>query len=177
MNDQNQAGASAPLSAAQAKRGVASTVYDWTNYTAVITFHDGQKLTVDPKEYPDHVRKMAEVFGFTNKYQNSYATNSGIKDAALKAFDMMKQLLAGQWNMKREGTGGMLAEAIARKTGKDIAEAAAIVNKMTKDDRKALEKHPEVKVVIATIQAERAERAAANAKADEDKPLDWDAIA
>lgn len=128
-------------------------------------FANGKTLVVDPEDFPGDVRAAAMWHGLSQKIGDSFAGADGDPDFAWSnAQAMVEQLNAGDWVTKREGTGGMLAKAIAEVTGNDLAEVARMLQAKTDVEKKELAKHPMVAPTIARMQAEaaaaRAERLA-----------------
>ena len=81
--------------------------------------------------------------------------------------EVLENLLNGDWNAKRESTGGLWVEALARATGREIEEALTAWNNASEEQRKAIKANAKVKVAKAEIDAERAQRKADEADGEE----------
>jgi hypothetical protein len=70
-----------------------------------------------------------------------------------------ERLIAGDWKSVRESSGspkiGLLVEALARLTSRDIAECREVVESLDDETKKKLRAQPQLKAVMADIRAER----------------------
>ncbi len=121
---------------------------------------------------PEMIQRLA-VHGLSQKVGDSYASAATVEDAIERANDTWNMLVDGEWSVGRESSGGILAEALQRASGKTLEECQQILKVMPEADRKELKKHPGIAVKLADITAERA-----MAKADKlaNKPVDMDKL-
>lgn len=108
------------------------------------------------------VQQLA-IHGLAQKVGDSYAGADSVEEAIANATEVWKNLQAGNFNVRSSGTGGILAEALARIKGMSVDEVSAALSEMDEDGIDKLKKNAKVKAVIAVI---RGERAAAKAAAD-----------
>jgi hypothetical protein len=144
---------------------------DMTGVT--IGFKEGEPLTVLLKELGKDIVKHLALHGLSQKLGDSYSGEKDIKVARTKAQNVAERLLAGDWRAVREGGGGGritdLAQALARITGQEIEAATKVIENMDKDGKSELRAHPQIKVAMAEIAAERAKAALAEAKKSGDE--------
>jgi len=145
-----------------ARNKLATKEIDLPKGLVVICFEDGSKLTLDAAKLPDLMLDRAKLHGLSQKLGDSYAGNKSVAEAKANVQSVIDQLMAGDWN--RGGGGGpqlgILAEALAKLTGKDMDEALAAVTKLSDDERKTLRGNSQIKFAIAEIQTARAKLAA-----------------
>ena len=119
-------------------------------------FSDGKTLQVYSGDLPDNVQMLALCHGLSQKIGDSYSGASGPTEARQKADTTIKALLDGDWNVRADVITD-LAEAMHRITEKPIDACRDKLAKMSKEDRAALSKHKQVKVMLQRIKLERAE--------------------
>lgn len=134
----------------------------------VIKFNDGRTVELRFEDLTERMMLELAAHGANAKVGDSYSGCGGNMDVAIaEAKETVKALLAGDWN-RRGGEGGILAEALARVTGKPMEEVIEALNKPEADKTK-LQKNKKVKAAMAAI---RAERLAAQVTDDEDEDTD-----
>lgn len=148
-----------------AKTNIAKKVTDEDAGQVSFNFSNGRKLVVDVNRMPRHIVNRLALHGISQKVGDSYAGANlkgwDIDDCYDEAVRVADNLYNGIYNAKG-GTGTtILAEALSRVTGETVEESAAVIDQMNDDDRKALEKHADIKAAVAAIKAERAAKRAA----------------
>jgi hypothetical protein len=115
----------------------------------------------------DIVRELA-VHGLAQKVGDAYSGADNPTEAIAAAREVWGNLTRGVFNGRSSGTGGIVAEAVARIKGISVEDAAAAIGGLDEDALDALKKNARVKAMIAVI---KGERAAAKAGADGDDDL------
>ena len=122
-----------------------------------VSLRNGASRVFDPAELPGAVRQHAELHGLKQRLADSYA---GAKEEGLTADDIearvdaLWQGLHDDWTSRQE-TGGMLAAAIAKVTGQDLAKVIERLKGMEKADIRKLEANGKVAEVLAAMRRER----------------------
>lgn len=119
------------------------------------------------------------LHGLSQKLGDTYA---GVKgdwaEGRARLVDALERLKKGEWTKAREAGGpstALVVEAIARLKGKDTSEVQEVWNGLGDEVKKGIRAKEDVKAMVATISAERAQARAAKAKEgseDEDTALD-----
>ncbi len=153
--------------------------------TGVVTFtvmESGEELVCEvEKVFPGYgkmtsIAQHLAVHAVNAKVGDSAADpNSGSSLAAMTT--TWDQLVSGEWSARGEGGSGgarvtVLAEAIAKIKGLDVAEVAAKLAEYDDETKKGLRKNAKVKAAIAEIQATRTKakaKAAAKAAAESEE--------
>lgn len=117
---------------------------------------------------PDIVRQLA-IHGLSQKVGDSYASSETVSDAIESAQSVVKNLKEGNFNARVQGSGGMVAEAIARLKGISLEEAQDALRELDEEARAKVAKNPQVKATIEVIKGERAV-----AKLKDSPDLDFD---
>lgn len=132
-----------------------------------VAFTDGEVLEVSLDQLPEDIVRHLALHGLSQKLGDSYAGEKDVEVAKAKAKKVAERLQAGEWKAVREGSGGGritdLAQALARVTGKELAECVSVITDMDKEQKKALRQHPQIQVALKEIAAERAKAKAAEA--------------
>lgn len=135
-------------------------------------FVNGKKLVCRLDELPEEIVKRLAVHGLAQKIGDSYAGVQGaVEIACLNANDVWESLKNGDWNVGRSGTGGVIAEAIARVTGRTVEECRDMLAALDDDAKAKLRKQKKVASAMADITAERAKKKADNATEDDMESL------
>jgi hypothetical protein len=135
-------------------------------------FGNGEVRSLDLDTLSDETKTNLMIHGALQKIGDSYAGAAGDYQFAISNVEkVMGNLEAGNFNAPRASgeakpKTGELAEAIAALQGTEVAEAAALVEAMDDDTRKAVRAHPAVKAKIAELRAQKAAAAAAKAAAE-----------
>lgn len=165
------------------KQSIAKKSADFENGVVRFEFADGDTREISLSDLTPEIVQNLALHGLSQKGGDSYAGAGTEADplATAKAnLDaVLENLKAGNWTVRTGGTAGpratMLAEAVARATGKELEECVEMVTELrtkaeaedaSDDDKKrfqALKDHPAVKSALSDI---RAERAAAKAEKD-----------
>ncbi len=129
---------------------------DVSTMSVVFAFKGQEPVTVRFSDFSHEIQQRLMLFGITEKVGNFYAGSKGSVATAMQLFDAgLENLYAGDWNAKADSSGGILAEALARKTGRDVLACRDRITEMSDDDKKALRKS--LNVIIKTLELERAE--------------------
>ena len=142
--------------------------------TLTIQFGDDGAVSVNLNDVLMMQATLA-MHGLSQKVGDSYAANTGMKDAMAKAQSTIDALKAGQWNSGRTGGGGDLVEALMRATNKPRQACADLIATFDKDKAAAVRKSPQIVAALAAIRAERAAQKAASMP-DTGSALDIDAL-
>ena len=138
--------------------------------TCSFKFGNGETLTIDVSTLDESIQTNLMIHGALQKIGDSYAGAAGDYEFAISnAKKVIQNLLDGNWKAAREAgeakpRTGELAEAIARIKSIDIADAQALVDGLSEEQRKAVRGKDSVKAVIAKIRFEKAQAKAAKAE-------------
>ena len=133
-------------------------------------FSNGHSHFVKPTDFPQNIQDYLPSFGVNHKLGDSWSTNAGVNDAEQTFLAVMANMKAGNWNMKGEGSGGAVCEAVAFIKKLDIADVRKAWAKKTDEEKKAIENDPRVKSRIADMLAEKRKAAVT----DDTPELDWE---
>jgi glutathione S-transferase len=144
------------------------------------TFSDGEVIVVALSEFPKDIIAHLAQHGLSQKCGDSYAGVGGdVKQAQTNLATLIEQLKAGNW-VSRSGGGPrmtLLVMALAEVTGRTVEETAEKVEGLSKEEKASYRAHPQVKAVLARLEAERATAKAAKTAAAageaEDTPLEF----
>jgi len=147
---------------------------EYSYATLPVRWHNdsGLDATFDPTELSEDMQARLLAYGLHHLLRDR---TSGVPDPAAKvaaAQNIFSMLRDDNWRVVRAGGGGkprttLLAEAVARVVGCDIADAVAKLADKDKETLAAIRRHPDIKAAMAEIKAER-ERARADAGEDTD---------
>lgn len=133
----------------------------------VIAFVNDKTLTVNLSDLTEEMVVNLALHGLKQKLGDSYSGESNLEVAFSKAENVAKRLREGNWKAVREsGSGGRitdLAQALSRVTNRSIPESVEVIDGLTKEGKSKLRAHPDIKVAMTEIAAERARAAAENA--------------
>lgn len=130
-----------------------------------INFEDGEAVGVNLADLSDDIKLNLMLHGLSQKLGDTYA---GVKDVVVareKVKSVVARLFEGNWKAVRTAGAARITDlvnALADVTGKSIEEAFEAVDAMEKDTKRKLRAHPQIKLRLAQIAAERAEKAAAS---------------
>lgn len=163
----------APATAEVAKIKFCDKDFDPENLSVEFTFGNGETLTLLRSEVSDEIWNRAALHGILQKAGDSYAGAKGDYGVGVSACrSVLDGLRKGVWNAGREEGEGKpklqeLAEAMARIKQLAVDVALTKVAALDDDTRKALRAHPQVKLAVAQIRAEKAAAALAAATVGE----------
>lgn len=124
-----------------------------------ITFTNGETLSLDFSALSDEMKAKLMGHGASQKLGDASAGAETVEEAIAETRKVLERLLAGDWKSVREsGAGpkiGLLVEALARVTQKDVGECRDVVEALDDEQKKKLRAHPAVKAAMADIRAER----------------------
>jgi hypothetical protein len=130
-----------------------------------IDFRNGVTRKLTLRE--DMLVKYA-AHGAEQKLGDSTAGVEDLDDAVLAVEEVIERLNAGEWNVKREGSGiagtSVLARALVEFTGKSAEEIKTFLSAKTQAEKVALRNNPKVKPIVERIEAEKAARAKSGGK-------------
>lgn len=136
--------------------------------TGVLTFTaaDGSVQTLEVSKLSEEIRLQAMFHGLSQKIGDSYAGAGSEPNpeeyAKACVKETIEQLYAGAWRAAGGGGGSrasILVLAFAAVSGQSVEEAAAFIESLSDDDKKALQAKPKIKVAIAKIKLERQQAA------------------
>lgn len=143
-----------------AKRNeIAKKVVDVDAGTVAFTFADnGTPIVVELSKVSDANQNRLALHGLSQKCGDSYAGAESIADAREAVLGVQEMLYSGEWSTRAPGEPrvAVLAEALARATGRTVEEAKAALAAMDDETRKAISAHPGVKKARAEMALERA---------------------
>ena len=142
--------------------------YDMDTGIVEFQFGNGKTLEIDSGAIPEETKKQLMLHGISQKVGDSFAGVKGnYAEGVQNAQDTIDQLLAGVWKSDREGDAkprlAELAEAIARIKSVDLEKATKAVEAADEKMRKEWRSNLQVKSMIATLRAEKAAKALAEA--------------
>ncbi|UCE47402.1 MAG: hypothetical protein JSW47_17605 [Phycisphaerales bacterium] len=153
---------------------------DFEAQTIHFEFGEAGETTVAIAELPEAIIANLAVHGLSQKLGDSYASarkategtdidpDEWCKGQVESVFGQLKE---GNWTTRTPGAGGQatdLATALAEVGGIEVSDAIEKLSDASKEEKAALKKHPQIKVVLERIRAERAQaKADAAAKAAE----------
>jgi hypothetical protein len=130
-------------------------------------FQNGDNLEILIDNLPEHLIPHLVVHGLGQKIGDSYAGVKGDVNAAIQnAQAVIDQLLAGEWNAKRQGSGGIIIDVLLRMNPDfqdDRTAAQAWLNEREAEKEgftAQLKKHPQFRLLKAEIEQERLQQIA-----------------
>ena len=125
-----------------------------------IDFRDGQ---VGHYTVPHNLIHEAACHGAEQKYGDSYAGAKEIGDMILACEAVQKNLDAGNWSARVEGSGiagtSVLARALVEATGKSMETIKQFLSTKTQGDKLALRNSGRLKPIIERLEAEKVQKA------------------
>lgn len=123
-------------------------------------FTNGNDITLNVNDLSQEMLIRCAQHGVSQKGGDSYAS-AGIKswtvdECQASVESVLQDLMQGNFNSGGNGSGGIIVEALANVTGKDIGDCSEVYRAMDKDARKALAAHPDINAEVLRIKAERA---------------------
>ncbi len=145
---------------AQEKRAkLANVNVDGTVLT--FAFADGVTSTVDVSTWPEAMQERAKMHGAEQKLRDAYAGEKTPADARAAMLDVLANVESGNWRISREGVEidtALILEALVRITGHPLERVKAGWERLSKEERADIRQQPAVKVAMAEIKKERAEK-------------------
>jgi NACalpha-BTF3-like transcription factor len=143
-----------------AKRNeIAKKAVDVDNGTVTFTFADsGAPIVVELSKVSVANQNRLALHGMSQKCGDSYAGAESIPDAREAVLGVQEMLYSGEWSTRAPGEPrvAVLAEALARATGRTVEDAKVALAAMDEDTRKAVSAHPGVKKARAEMALEKA---------------------
>ena len=132
--------------------------------TVTLTVRGQEPIRVALGELSPEMRDRAALHGLAQKLGDAIAGARGRGWTAAECADTIRALADrirdGAWNDRGATGSGLVAEAIARLTGRDLADVRARLADMGEEERRRIAKRADVAAEVARIRAERlAERA------------------
>ena len=153
--------------------------------TLTIASADGERIHLDANQLTREIFEAATMHGLKQKLVDAAAISrnpdtgrsatTADKMAAIR--EVYERLLAGEWNKRREGSGGaaggLLFSALCRlyAGSKTDAEVRAFIEAMDDKQQAAMRAHAKVAPIIEAIKAERAAKRPEVASVDVDAML------
>lgn len=121
-----------------------------------MSFAEGETISVDVASLPENVRQFLMLHGLKQKLGDAMAGKE-VAEGRGHVERIVAALTAGDVTVRTPGSAktSLLAEAIARATGQDVADVVESLEQLDDEQIKAVKAHPEVKVAMAEIKAER----------------------
>ena len=159
---------------AATKKDIEASVGD--DGTLILEFRHGETLRVHPETLNPEIQRAAMLHGLKQKLVDAAAisrdTATGRAATIVTKFDAVKEIFdritgAGgetpSWNKLRAGgaggQGGLLARAIARYKGVEVAAAKAYLDRLTDAQKQALRVDPRIATIINELRMESAKPA------------------
>ena len=156
------------------KKDIEATVGD--DGTLILEFRHGETLRVHPETLNPEIQRAALLHGLKQKLVDAAAisrdTTTGRAATIVTKYDAVKEIFdritgAGgetpSWNKPRAGgaggQGGLLARAIARYKGVEVAAAKAYLDRLTDAQKQALRVDPRIATIINELRMESAKPA------------------
>jgi hypothetical protein len=130
--------------------------FDQNTAELQVFVRNGQMMRFALADLPEDVKQIALLHGLKQKLADTCAANISAEEDVNSLVDMWGRLCGAEWFAKeREGSGGMLAEAIFRVMGGDKVKIAEKLKTMSAKDKAALEANPKVKAEMDKLREEK----------------------
>jgi hypothetical protein len=144
------------------KRKLQKTSYtDGDAVRVRLDFCNGETRTISLR--PDMIPQYA-AHGAEQKLGDECAGIEDVDDMTLAVDDLISRLDAGEWSVKREGSGfsgaSILLRALVEVTGKSVEAVKTFLAGKTQAEKMALRAAAKVKPVVDRLEAEKASKAA-----------------
>jgi hypothetical protein len=127
---------------------------DVENGSITFEWPDATKHTVNINDLSNDIMHRLALHGLSQKLGDTCAGAESIVDALVKWKQTWENLKEGTWRTGG-GNGGIMAEAIARVTGKDITDVIKVLAGLEQPEKNRLRQDRRIKAEIARIQLER----------------------
>ncbi|RMH12688.1 MAG: hypothetical protein D6698_15025 [Gammaproteobacteria bacterium] len=118
---------------------------------------NGKEMEFPANALPEKIKEQAMLHGLAQKLGDKLNKTTSVGEMEALLTELWEQLISGQWNASRGPSGGLLAKAIARIKGIELADAAKVLSEMDDETKKALRKHPAIEKAILEIKMEELE--------------------
>jgi hypothetical protein len=122
-------------------------------------FRNGRSLSYT-QSADDPLRPKSAAHGLEQKLGDETAGETDLDDAFLAVESLIGRLQAGEWTIKREGSGmsgtSVLLKAIVQVTSKPIEAVKKYLSGLTQPQKMALRDSPKFRDAVAAIEAEKA---------------------
>ena len=144
------------------------------------TFANGKVLACDVSTLATDIYARAVAHGIAQKVGDAFANSKELGGSdpvewayrrACEVWAILTDAEAPRWNDERESSDGNLPAALARVTGRPLADCIAAVAKLDDEKKKALRATPKVKIALAEMAVERAKTKSAQAADDLDESI------
>ena len=143
-----------------------------TGNSVEFTFANGVTLSADLRMLSTTIIERLALHGLSQKLGDSYASANekgwSVDECYDQAADVFNNLKLDNWAVSGGSGSNILSEALSRLTGKTVEECVTAISILSDDNRKALEKRPDVKAMVLTIKAERAAAKVPVSEGDDD---------
>lgn len=124
--------------------------------TITFTFANGDSFEANIHGLTAKMIDRLAVHGMSQKIGDACASESDPETCHAKCLAVWENLQRDVWS-DRTSTGGILAEALKRVSGRDMAECITALGKLDDKQKRALRQSADIAKAIAEISAERAE--------------------
>lgn len=156
------------------KKDIEASIAD--DGTLILEFRHGEVLRLRPESLNPEIQRAAMLHGLKQKLVDAAAisrdTATGRAATIVTKYDAVKEIFdritgaggeAPSWNKPRAGgaggQGGLLARAIARYKGVEVAAAKAYLDRLTDAQKQALRVDPRIATIINELRMESAKPA------------------
>ena len=148
------------------KKDIEATVTD--DGSLLLEFRHGETLRLHPEALAPEIQRAAMLHGLKQKLVDAAAisrdTTTGRAATIVTKYDAVREIfdrITGEnpsWNKPRAGgqggQGGLLARAIARYKGVEVAAAKAYLDRLTDAQKQALRVDPRIATIINELRME-----------------------
>lgn len=145
-----------------ARAKLVDKVPDLESRRVVFKFEDGTEEAFDLSKVDTATALRLSLHGASQKIGDSYAgagdaevTDDPLGYAKSQVRETIARLYAGDWRTAVTGTGGILAEAMSRVSGKSREECAASLADMSDVEKKELRAKKKIAAALQRIKMER----------------------
>lgn len=137
-----------------------------------VEFHfiNGTEITVEIDKMTKPMLDRLLLHGIAQKVGDSYAGALSVEEAITNCQNVIDQLYNDTWTTKRQST-SIWIDALMRVLQIDHSEALEQWNDLSDDQRKEMQKHPQLKAAKMAIDAERLQEKMTQMDSIETTPL------
>ena len=146
------------------RNSICTKTTDLEANSLTFAFAHGETIVVTLEQLKPVLAQLA-LHGGSQKLGDLYARTDGPEEAYNKVKEGVTRLESGEWFAKRtrgEASVALFIEAIARCRNESVADISLKFESLPEETQKAVKTTTEVKAMIATIRAERANARAAS---------------
>jgi len=139
------------------RNSYAKKIIDLKDQSVTWNWSDGSSDQIHLSDFPTDIITRLALHGLAQKGGDSYSSVNTLAEAQKAFKNTLLALRDGEWNLKGEGRTSYLVRAISRLTERSIAEVMETVSRLSKADKRKLEKDPKVAKAILEIKREELE--------------------